>query len=222
MQPAGLSGEFNPCRTQAEMCMWKWFSILICSSVQHGVIPPPNEFNGTWSYLACKTAFSDRISPWFSEVLQTCVYLVLFWWLNLSVTVIPYHITVTTGTEYDSSTDSRVYIIIMGQKVKTERLWLDLPEGKDEFADGSVEKFSVWGLDVGEIKKVEVLCECSVSMGGIWNAWPRKLHVPVIVGDRKTLGSEMNVNGDVLMRFHIHPNLKEVLFMSGKTEILGR
>ncbi|GAB0202568.1 lipoxygenasey domain-containing protein 1 [Grus japonensis] len=72
-------------------------------------------------------------------------------------TLIPYHITVTTGTEYDSSTDSRVYIIIMGpQKVRTERLWLDLPEGKDEFADGSVEKFSVWGLDVGEIKKVEL------------------------------------------------------------------
>ncbi|NWR04440.1 LOXH1 protein, partial [Paradoxornis webbianus] len=71
--------------------------------------------------------------------------------------LIPYHITVTTGTEYDSSTDSRVFIIIMGpQKVQTERLWLDLPEGKDEFADGSVEKFSVWGLDVGEIKKVEV------------------------------------------------------------------
>ncbi|XP_053910565.1 lipoxygenase homology domain-containing protein 1 [Cuculus canorus] len=71
--------------------------------------------------------------------------------------LIPYHITVTTGTEYDSSTDSRVYIIIMGpQKVQTERLWLDLPEEKDEFADGSVEKFSVWGLDVGEIKKVEV------------------------------------------------------------------
>ncbi|XP_032531612.1 lipoxygenase homology domain-containing protein 1 [Chiroxiphia lanceolata] len=71
--------------------------------------------------------------------------------------MIPYHITITTGTEYDSSTDSRVYIIIMGpQKVQTERLWLDLPEGKDEFADGSVEKFSVWGLDVGEIKKVEV------------------------------------------------------------------
>uniref|UniRef100_A0A8C0FBY8 Lipoxygenase homology domains 1 n=1 Tax=Bubo bubo TaxID=30461 RepID=A0A8C0FBY8_BUBBB len=73
------------------------------------------------------------------------------------IDLIPYHITVTTGTEYDSSTDSRVYLIIMGpQKVQTERLWLDLPEGKDEFADGSVEKFSVWGLDVGEIKKVEV------------------------------------------------------------------
>ncbi|XP_050769305.1 lipoxygenase homology domain-containing protein 1 [Gymnogyps californianus] len=71
--------------------------------------------------------------------------------------LIPYHITITTGTEYDSSTDSRVYIIVMGPlKVQTKRLWLDLPEGKDEFADGSVEKFSVWGLDVGEIKKVEV------------------------------------------------------------------
>ncbi|KFV05227.1 Lipoxygenase homology domain-containing protein 1, partial [Pterocles gutturalis] len=77
--------------------------------------------------------------------------------LILNVHVIPYHITLTTGTEFDSSTDSRVYIIIMGpQKVQTERLWLDLPEGKDEFADGSVEKFSVWGQDVGEIKKVEV------------------------------------------------------------------
>lgn len=82
----------------------------------------------------------------------------------LFVAVIPYHITVTTGTEFDSSTDSRVFIIIMGpQKVQTERLWLDLPEEKDEFADGSVEKFSVWGLDVGEIKKVEVLRECSAS-----------------------------------------------------------
>nr|XP_021394578.1 lipoxygenase homology domain-containing protein 1 [Lonchura striata domestica] len=82
--------------------------------------------------------------------------------------LIPYHITITTGTEYDSSTDSRVFIIIMGpQTVQTERLWLDLPEGKDEFADGSVEKFSVWGLDVGEIKKVEILYEVTVVTGDI-------------------------------------------------------
>ncbi|CAM9107365.1 unnamed protein product, partial [Bubo scandiacus] len=73
--------------------------------------------------------------------------------------LILYHINITTGTEYDSSTDSQVYLIIMDpQKVQTERLWMDLPEGKDKFADGSIEKFSVWGLDVGEIKKVEVLC----------------------------------------------------------------
>uniref|UniRef100_A0A8D0GZA6 Lipoxygenase homology PLAT domains 1 n=1 Tax=Sphenodon punctatus TaxID=8508 RepID=A0A8D0GZA6_SPHPU len=76
---------------------------------------------------------------------------------GLSFAVIPYHVIVTTGTEFDASTDSRVYIIIMGpQKIQTSRLWLDLTEDKDEFADGSVEKFSVMGLDVGELKKVEV------------------------------------------------------------------
>ncbi|NXF11356.1 LOXH1 protein, partial [Smithornis capensis] len=98
--------------------------------------------------------------PWQSSLQSTLVaqqsMMLSFLQMNL-MGLIPYHITITTGTEYDSSTDSRVYIIIMGpQKVQTERLWLDLPEGKDEFADGSVEKFSVWGLDVGEIKKVEV------------------------------------------------------------------
>lgn len=73
------------------------------------------------------------------------------------VLVIPYHVIIATGAEFDSSTDSRVYIIISGpQKIQTGRLWLDLPEGKDEFADASVEKFSVMGLDVEEVTKVEV------------------------------------------------------------------
>ncbi|XP_048706971.2 lipoxygenase homology domain-containing protein 1 isoform X4 [Caretta caretta] len=71
--------------------------------------------------------------------------------------VIPYHLIITTGTEYDSSTESRVYIIITGpQKVQTGRMWLDLLKEKKQFADGSVEKFSVMGLDVGEIKKLEL------------------------------------------------------------------
>ncbi|KAM6364399.1 LOW QUALITY PROTEIN: lipoxygenase homology domain-containing protein 1 [Pluvialis apricaria] len=80
-----------------------------------------------------------------------------------SMFMIPYHITATTGTEFDSSTDS-VFIIIMGpQKVQTERLWLDLPKGKGEFADGSVEKFSVCSLDVVEIKNVEASCHSCVT-----------------------------------------------------------
>ncbi|XP_044287456.1 lipoxygenase homology domain-containing protein 1 isoform X2 [Varanus komodoensis] len=71
--------------------------------------------------------------------------------------LIPYHIIITTGSEFDSSTDSRVFVIISGpQNLQTGRLWLDLPEGKDEFADASVEKFSVMGVDVEEVKKVEV------------------------------------------------------------------
>ncbi|KAM4708199.1 lipoxygenase homology domain-containing protein 1 [Discoglossus pictus] len=71
--------------------------------------------------------------------------------------MIPYHITITTGQERDSGTESRAYIIIMGpQKLKTDRLWLDHPKGKKAFLPGSVEKFSVVGLDVGEIKRMEL------------------------------------------------------------------
>ncbi|XP_040192273.1 lipoxygenase homology domain-containing protein 1 [Rana temporaria] len=71
--------------------------------------------------------------------------------------LIPYHITITTGQERDGGTEARAYVIIMGpQKIRTERLWLDLPKGKKSFAPGSVEKFSVVGLDVGEIKRMEL------------------------------------------------------------------
>ncbi|XP_061492303.1 lipoxygenase homology domain-containing protein 1 [Rhineura floridana] len=71
--------------------------------------------------------------------------------------VIPYHLIITTGGEPGSDTDSRVYVIIMGpEKLQTGRLWLDLPEGQKVFADASVEKFSIMGLDVEEVKKVEV------------------------------------------------------------------
>lgn len=162
-----------------------------------------------WTYLACTAAPSDGMSPWFSQVSYKCICVWVFWWANLFVAVIPYHITVTTGTEFDSSTDSRVFIIIMGpQKVQTERLWLDLPEGKDEFADGSVEKFSVWGLDVGEIKKVEVCCERSASAGGVWNVWPKKARGSgILSGEGKALGSKRNVNRTVLMRFRVCLNL---------------
>nr|XP_015194523.1 PREDICTED: lipoxygenase homology domain-containing protein 1 isoform X1 [Lepisosteus oculatus] len=70
---------------------------------------------------------------------------------------IPYHITISTGTERDASTTSRAYIIIMGpQQAKTARIWLDLSDGKKCFAAGTMEKFEVQGTDVGEITKVEL------------------------------------------------------------------
>ncbi|XP_043937953.1 lipoxygenase homology domain-containing protein 1 isoform X2 [Protopterus annectens] len=71
--------------------------------------------------------------------------------------IIPYHIAVSTGTERDAGTNSRVYVIIMGPlKIQTARMWLQLPEGKKGFTPGITEKFYVSGLDVGEIKKVEL------------------------------------------------------------------
>uniref|UniRef100_A0A8D0FQV7 Lipoxygenase homology domains 1 n=1 Tax=Strix occidentalis caurina TaxID=311401 RepID=A0A8D0FQV7_STROC len=95
-------------------------------------------------------------------------------------------------------TDSRVYLIIMGpQKVQTERLWLDLPEEKDEFADGSVEKFSVWGLDVGEIKKVEILYEVTVVTGDIESGGTdASIFMTVFGSNGNTEEMQLDKNGD--------------------------
>ncbi|XP_016373226.1 lipoxygenase homology domain-containing protein 1 [Sinocyclocheilus rhinocerous] len=71
--------------------------------------------------------------------------------------MIPYHFTVSTGDGHDASTTSRVYVIIIGPNdLETERLWLDLTDGKTCFAAGGMEHFMCYGLDVGEIKRVEL------------------------------------------------------------------
>ncbi|KAL1253398.1 hypothetical protein QQF64_018091 [Cirrhinus molitorella] len=70
--------------------------------------------------------------------------------------LIPYHFSVTTGSDRDAGTSSRVYVIIIGKKnKKTERLWLDL-DGKNAFLPGSLDYFTCYGTDVGDIKKVEL------------------------------------------------------------------
>ncbi|KAF7667477.1 hypothetical protein LDENG_00061370 [Lucifuga dentata] len=71
--------------------------------------------------------------------------------------IIPYHFTLSTGTEREASTAARVYIIIIGANdTETDRLWLDLPEGKKCYAAGTMEHFVCYGTDVGEIKRVEL------------------------------------------------------------------
>lgn len=47
-------------------------------------------------------------------------------------------------------------IIIGANHTQTERLWLDLADGRKGFEGGSLESFESRGSDVGEIKKVEV------------------------------------------------------------------
>uniref|UniRef100_A0A3Q2QDK8 Lipoxygenase homology PLAT domains 1 n=1 Tax=Fundulus heteroclitus TaxID=8078 RepID=A0A3Q2QDK8_FUNHE len=71
--------------------------------------------------------------------------------------IIPYHMSICTGLERDASTTSRAYVIITGvNHTQTERLWLDLPDGRKGFQAGSLESFEALGSDVGEIKKVEL------------------------------------------------------------------
>lgn len=47
-------------------------------------------------------------------------------------------------------------IIIGANHTQTERLWLDLADGRKGFEAGSLESFESRGSDVGEIKRVEV------------------------------------------------------------------
>ncbi|XP_044630601.2 lipoxygenase homology domain-containing protein 1 isoform X1 [Equus asinus] len=71
--------------------------------------------------------------------------------------VIPYYVSVTTGTHKDAATDSRAFILLIGEDdERSNRIWLDYPRGKRGFSCGSVEEFYVAGLDVGVIKKIEV------------------------------------------------------------------
>uniref|UniRef100_I3MZW8 Lipoxygenase homology PLAT domains 1 n=1 Tax=Ictidomys tridecemlineatus TaxID=43179 RepID=I3MZW8_ICTTR len=71
--------------------------------------------------------------------------------------VIPYYVSVTTGKHRDAATDSRAFILLIGEEdERSNRIWLDYPQGKRGFACGSVEEFYVGGLDVGTIKKIEL------------------------------------------------------------------
>ncbi|KAM4802813.1 lipoxygenase homology domain-containing protein 1 isoform X3 [Urocitellus parryii] len=71
--------------------------------------------------------------------------------------VIPYYVSVTTGKHKDAATDSRAFILLIGEEdERSNRIWLDYPQGKRGFACGSVEEFYVGGLDVGTIKKIEL------------------------------------------------------------------
>nr|XP_019954598.1 PREDICTED: lipoxygenase homology domain-containing protein 1-like [Paralichthys olivaceus] len=80
--------------------------------------------------------------------------------------IIPYHFTLSTGIDRDASTTARVYVIIIGPgETETERLWLDLPEGKTSFTAGTMEHFVSYGTDVGEIKRVEVVYSATVVTG---------------------------------------------------------
>uniref|UniRef100_A0A4W6CIC0 Lipoxygenase homology PLAT domains 1 n=1 Tax=Lates calcarifer TaxID=8187 RepID=A0A4W6CIC0_LATCA len=84
----------------------------------------------------------------------------------LSHPVIPYHFTLSTAMDRDASTTARVYVIIIGPNdAETDRLWLDLPEGKKCFTAGTMDHFVCYGTDVGEIKRVEVIYSVTVVTG---------------------------------------------------------
>ncbi|XP_036179562.1 lipoxygenase homology domain-containing protein 1 isoform X1 [Myotis myotis] len=100
--------------------------------------------------------------------------------------VIPYYVSVTTGKHQDAATDSRAFIILIGEDDEvSNRIWLDYPRGKKGFSCGSVEEFYVGGLDVGEIKKIE-LGHDGASPESCWLVEELSLAVPTL-GTKYTL-----------------------------------
>ncbi|XP_066103487.1 lipoxygenase homology domain-containing protein 1 isoform X1 [Saccopteryx bilineata] len=100
--------------------------------------------------------------------------------------VIPYYVSVTTGKQEDAATDSRAFVILIGEDDEiSNRIWLDYPKGKKGFSSGSVEEFYVGGLDVGVIKKIE-LGHDGATPESCWLVEELSLSVPTL-GTKYTL-----------------------------------
>ena len=62
---------------------------------------------------------------------------------------------VVTGNNEDEGTAANAYVVFIGTEAVSEKIPLELV-GKEGFASGSVEIFSVEAPDCGDIKKIEV------------------------------------------------------------------
>ena len=70
-----------------------------------------------------------------------------------------------TGDQKDAGTESDAWIRIIGPKKKhTGKQYLELVQKKG-FTPGSVETFSIDGIDVGTVKQIEV--SVRVGLGGV-------------------------------------------------------
>lgn len=60
-----------------------------------------------------------------------------------------------TSEEKGSGTEANVFIVIIGTEACTEKIDLELVQ-KTGFEPGTAETFSIEGLDVGDIRKIEI------------------------------------------------------------------
>ncbi|CAB4019689.1 lipoxygenase homology domain-containing 1-like, partial [Paramuricea clavata] len=74
---------------------------------------------------------------------------------NAPLKSISYTVRVKTGDDKDGGTEAKVYIVLIGTQATTDKIDLELVQ-KTEFEPGTAETFSVEGVDVGEVRKVEV------------------------------------------------------------------
>jgi lipoxygenase homology domain-containing protein 1 len=77
-----------------------------------------------------------------------------------------YTLSVTTGSKIGSGTDANVFIIIYGENTKTEKIPLKKDSG-DPFEKGKTDIIKMKGLNVGEIKKINISHD-GKSIGDGW------------------------------------------------------
>lgn len=76
-----------------------------------------------------------------------------------------------TGDEKNAGTEANVYVVLIGTQATTDKINLELVQ-KSGFEPGTTETFSVEGVDVGEIRKIEV---------GKWNQSSKETLTEVIL-----------------------------------------
>lgn len=68
-----------------------------------------------------------------------------------------YHLTVYTSNIKDASTDARVYVDLLGEKLSSGKIMLEQSlTHKDKFQKGAEDKFVLSAVDLGEIKRLRI------------------------------------------------------------------
>ncbi len=93
-----------------------------------------------------------------------CCELIFKFYLTFSKA--EYTLSVTTGSKIGSGTDANVFIIIYGENTKTEKIPLKKDSG-DPFEKGQTDLIIIKGLNVGEIKKINISHD-GKSIGDGW------------------------------------------------------
>lgn len=115
--------------------------------------------------LKCKLHFTDLSKLSKGDEAKYTYFISLF------SPAISYTVRVRTADDKDGGTEPKVYIVLIGTQACTDKIDLELVQ-KNGFEPGTAETFSVEGVDVGEIRKIEVgkwkynVCVSSIIASG--------------------------------------------------------
>ena len=126
----------------------------IHSTASGGACPDTNLF----SHLVIKnqsSCFFTILPPqgvcWDRCLYGTYTQFILFFFLI----AIPYSVQITTAADPNAGTNANAFIRLTGQQTSTERINLEL-QSANSYEPGKTHTFSIEGVDVGKIEKLEI------------------------------------------------------------------